>query len=91
LAGDAAGLASEFNGEGIYQALISGEEIAKTILNSNHKPVKIEKILNVKKRHAQVLKIIENSSFVRPLLLELIGRGFHSKYLTNKAFQYVLN
>ena len=35
LAGDAAGLLSVFTGEGIYQALVSGEEVAKAILDPN--------------------------------------------------------
>ncbi|MFV0470510.1 MAG: NAD(P)/FAD-dependent oxidoreductase [Paludibacteraceae bacterium] len=38
LLGDAAGLASGFTGEGIYQALISGEEIGKQILNPEYTP-----------------------------------------------------
>ena len=49
LAGDAAGFASGITGEGIYQALISGEEVAKTILNPKHKPARLEKLIAVKK------------------------------------------
>ncbi|MEM2121149.1 MAG: NAD(P)/FAD-dependent oxidoreductase [Candidatus Woesearchaeota archaeon] len=37
LIGDAAGLASGLTGEGIYQALISGEEVGRIILNPNYK------------------------------------------------------
>lgn len=91
LIGDAAGLASEFNGEGIYQALISGEEIAHIILNHQHQTTKLDQILAAKARHAKVLHILEKSGIFRPVLLELIALGFHSRYLTDKAFKYVLN
>jgi geranylgeranyl reductase len=36
LVGDAAGLASGLTGEGIYQALVSGEEVAKLIIDENY-------------------------------------------------------
>jgi geranylgeranyl reductase len=36
LAGEAAGLASGLTGEGIYQSLVSGQEIAKMILDPNY-------------------------------------------------------
>jgi flavin-dependent dehydrogenase len=45
LAGEAAGLAEGFSGEGIYPALISGEEIAKKILDPNYKCPKLKEAL----------------------------------------------
>jgi geranylgeranyl reductase len=36
LVGEAAGLASGFTGEGIYQALVSGQEVARMILDPEH-------------------------------------------------------
>jgi geranylgeranyl reductase len=44
LVGDAAGLASPFSGEGIYQALISGEVVAKKIINPKYLSWKMESI-----------------------------------------------
>ncbi|HEX7586271.1 MAG TPA: NAD(P)/FAD-dependent oxidoreductase [Patescibacteria group bacterium] len=44
LVGDAAGFTSRFTGEGIYQALISGEEAARVILDPHHKCKKIKAI-----------------------------------------------
>lgn len=90
LAGDAAGLASEFNGEGIYQALISGEEIAHTIINDNYIPKKLYNVLENKKRHTKVVQILNKAGILRPLLLALIGLGFRSKYITKKSFKYIL-
>lgn len=44
LIGDAAGFTSGFTGEGIYQALVSGEEAANAILNPNYKSKRIRKL-----------------------------------------------
>jgi geranylgeranyl reductase len=45
LAGDAAGLASALTGEGIYPAIVSGEEIAATILDPDHDSPAMRKLL----------------------------------------------
>lgn len=65
LVGDAAGLASGFTGEGIYQALVSGEEVAKMIINKNYKSKKIQEILKSKKKHNQVVSLLNKSGFLR--------------------------
>ncbi|MDY6974023.1 MAG: hypothetical protein SV775_17180, partial [Thermodesulfobacteriota bacterium] len=49
LVGDAAGLASYATGEGIHQAIVSGEETAKMIIDPNHKSRKMEGLLSEKK------------------------------------------
>ena len=46
LAGDAAGLASSLTGEGVYQAVISGEEIARMIIDNDHVPGRLYKMVN---------------------------------------------
>lgn len=51
LAGDAAGLASGLTGEGIYPALVSGEEVARQILQPGHRPVKTIAWLRLKRLH----------------------------------------
>lgn len=58
LAGDAAGLASGLTGEGIYQALISGEEIAKNILDSKYESKEVQDLLKYKKRQEFLLKFL---------------------------------
>ena len=72
LAGDAAGLADSFTGEGIYQALVSGEEIAKTILNPKHKAKKIHNILFEKRLHEAMLVIVILFYPIRNLLFDFI-------------------
>lgn len=56
LTGDAAGLLSSFTGEGIYQALITGEEVAKKILNPDYVSTKISELIYKHKRHRAVLE-----------------------------------
>jgi len=64
LIGDAAGLASGFTGEGIYQALASGEDVAKTILNKKHKAKKINEILRERLyQHLMLLIVIFSGPF----------------------------
>jgi flavin-dependent dehydrogenase len=45
LAGEAAGLASWFTGEGIYQSLVSGQEIARLIMDPGYEPDELTKVL----------------------------------------------
>lgn len=49
LAGDAAGAASGLSGEGIYGALISGEEVARTIIEPGYPRPKLESWLRSKR------------------------------------------
>ena len=49
LTGDAAGLASGLTGEGIYQAIISGEEVARTVLNEKYEAPGIKDLLETKR------------------------------------------
>jgi len=57
LVGDAAGLASDISGEGIYQALVSGSEVAKLILNPNYVPTELNYLIKRKKLYRLLLKL----------------------------------
>ncbi|MGE5813430.1 MAG: NAD(P)/FAD-dependent oxidoreductase [Acidobacteriota bacterium] len=57
LAGDAAGLASGLTGEGIYSALVSGEEVAQQILQPGYRPVKTLAWLRVKRLHEALARL----------------------------------
>jgi geranylgeranyl reductase len=51
LAGDAAGAASLLTAEGIYAALLTGEEVARRILDPHHESARFRSWLRVKRRH----------------------------------------
>ena len=58
LTGDAAGLVSGFTGEGIYSALVSGEEVAKMILDKNYQSKRIEEIIRIKRTHEKIMNLL---------------------------------
>jgi geranylgeranyl reductase len=74
LVGDAAGLASALSGEGIYGALISGEEVAQSILEPGYPRLKLKSWLRSKRVQDTVAGIwryraLRGASFaVLPLL-----------------------
>jgi len=84
LTGDAAGLASGLTGEGIYQALISGEEIAKIILDKKYKSTKMDELIRSKNMHNKVLNFLEKSGPIRKIEYELLGLLLKSKWIDKK-------
>jgi len=89
LVGDAAGFASELTGGGIYQALVSGEEIARMIADKNYKSRKIDELLKVKKSHRQILNIIAESGPFRAVEYELGALLFKNKEITKKIIKSI--
>lgn len=81
LAGDAAGLVSGLTGEGIYQALISGEEIAQLILNPSYKCERIKKARAEVRIHKILLIVIYLFGPLRWLLYETVTMAVKNKFL----------
>lgn len=83
LIGDAAGFTSGLSGEGIYFAMASGEDVAKIIVNKNHKPSLIQKVLDIKKKHELIAEAFKlNKTLERVeynLLLSLLKFKFFDK------------
>ena len=83
LIGDAAGFASGLTGEGIYFAMASGEDVARMIINKKHKPELINKILDIKKKHEEILYFFKiNKTFDKvghDLFLSLLKFKFFDK------------
>jgi len=78
LIGDAAGLISGFTGEGIYPAMVSGEEVAKKILVSEYK-INLDEILKKKKQQDLLSNTLVIMKFLRPLGHEMITFILKSK------------
>ena len=73
LIGDAAGLASGLTGEGIYFAIVSGQEIAKKILDPSYNLSGLKKILRIKKGQEKIgrflmFKVLKSKILTRLLL-----------------------
>jgi geranylgeranyl reductase len=89
LAGDAAGLASGLTGEGIYQALVSGDEVAELILDNSYVPRRLNALIGSNRGHARVIDVLENSGIARNVLYEIIALSFRSGYLREKALRKI--
>jgi flavin-dependent dehydrogenase len=74
LVGDAGGFASAWTGEGIYFAMASGEDVARTILDKNHNPLLIKKVLSIKRKHEFIMNVLRSNPYVNRFGFKL---GFH--------------
>jgi flavin-dependent dehydrogenase len=77
LVGDAAGVPSSLTAEGIYGALVSGEEVARAIVEPRYPAPRIRRWLRVKRRHDRLARLLSRSSVRRivfPALASLAHR-----------------
>ena len=81
LAGDAAGLASGFTGEGIYPAIVSGKTIAKTIINPDHAPKSLNAIIHQHRRHQQMQNFFSGSKVICQITMEMLVLALRFKLL----------
>lgn len=73
LAGDAAGLASGFTGEGIRFAILSGKDIAEKICDPNYKCAEIENILKIKKRGENFVRLLASNQTAAKPAVEILA------------------
>lgn len=71
LTGDAAGVASSLTAEGIYSALVTGEEVARTILEPRFDAPRTAAWLRVKRRHDRLSRLLAVPAVRRPVLSAL--------------------
>ncbi len=84
LIGDAAGFTSGLTGEGIYAARLSGQEVAKIVLNKTYVPEKLNHLLKIKAKHESLLKIFELSGPLREMEYESLIFLLKNKFLKKK-------
>lgn len=72
LAGEAAGLASWFTGEGIYQALVSGQEVAKKIRDPGYVPEMLHQTIKYNRTLEWILKLLLLSGPLKGLVQEFL-------------------
>jgi geranylgeranyl reductase len=78
LVGDAAGLASGLTGEGIYPAIISGEQVAQTIANPNHSTAIMDSLIRNHDKHSRMVTVSGKNGFLNSILAELVTLGLRS-------------
>jgi len=84
LVGEAAGLASGFTGEGIYQSLVSGEEVAKMIMDPSHDPSLLQEVIKYNKDVMKVWKIFRWSGPLKGILHEFLVFLMNRKWIRDK-------
>lgn len=72
LAGEAAGMASGFTGEGIYQSLVSGKTVAETILDEDFISEEMEAVLKYNAVQEKILNVLIKAGPFRGWIHELI-------------------
>jgi flavin-dependent dehydrogenase len=73
LAGDAAGVPSALTAEGIYSALLTGEEVARGIIDPARPSPRVARWLRVKRRHDRFAAFLRRSS-ARAVALPVLDR-----------------
>jgi flavin-dependent dehydrogenase len=84
LVGEAAGLASGFTGEGIYQSLVSGQEVAAIILDPSHEPTLLKEVIKYNKDVHGVWRILRLAGPLKGLLHELLVFLMNRKWIRDK-------
>ena len=72
LAGEAAGLASGLSGEGIHQSLVSGQEVAKMILDPDYVSASLGSVIRFNRIQNRFMRLLFESGIFRGLFIELI-------------------
>jgi len=70
---DAAGLPSPLTAEGIYPALVSGEEVARQILEPGYAMPKLARWLKVKRQHDRLSGMLASLALRQALLPMFAG------------------
>ena len=73
LAGDAAGVPSSLTAEGIYSALLTGEEVAREIVEPRYRSPRVARWLRVKCRHDRFASLLRRRT-ARALAFPLLAR-----------------
>jgi flavin-dependent dehydrogenase len=81
LAGDAAGLASALTGEGIYPAIVSGETVARKIIDPDSDNSSLERIIKKQRYHKKFVKLTGKHSGINAILCELLVFALRTKVL----------
>ena len=84
LVGEAAGLASGFTGEGIYQALASGDTVARTILDKDYKSDAMDDVLKYNKLQNRIMKFLYKAGPFRGMFHELVVKALNNNTIKQK-------
>lgn len=72
LVGDAAGLASGLTGEGILPAIISGQEVARHILDNKASCLQLRRLIKHHRRHIMMLRLAGSNPLLCRVIMETL-------------------
>jgi flavin-dependent dehydrogenase len=72
LVGDAAGLASGLTGEGIYPALVSGQAVARMILDPDYPGNELRDLAKKHRQHSRIVLLAGRHQRLRGVLMEMM-------------------
>jgi geranylgeranyl reductase len=72
LAGEAAGMASGLSGEGIYQSLVSGQEVARMILDPGYESAPLRAVIRYNTIQNRFMRVMLGAGIFRGVFIELI-------------------
>ncbi|MEN8141224.1 MAG: NAD(P)/FAD-dependent oxidoreductase [Thermodesulfobacteriota bacterium] len=87
LVGDAAGLASGLTGEGILPAIISGQEVARRILEPGYKAPRLSRLIRNQRRHRRLLLAASKHPRLTPLAMEALILALKMKLIHFSALE----
>jgi geranylgeranyl reductase len=85
LAGEAAGVASGLTGEGIYQSMVSGREVARYILGSDEVSDEMKFVLKYNRIQLRIMKFLVYAGPLRGIVHELIIMMMNNKRFKEKV------
>lgn len=85
LIGEAAGLASGLTGEGIYQSLVSGQEVANMIIDPAHKPIQLEQVLKYNRILERIMAVFRWAGPLRGAVQEFLLILMNQDWLRKKV------
>jgi len=89
LAGDAAGLGSGLTGEGIYAAVISGEEVARTIMDEHYAAPQIAELLRIKEIQNKVIDTLVRIGPLRNIVYAALAPSIKNRKLATYMISYL--
>jgi geranylgeranyl reductase len=87
LIGDAAGLASGLTGEGIFPAIVSGEAVARYILDAACDLSDLNRLIRMQQRHRRLVQFTAGRRFLIPLFSEVAALALRSGLIDFSAFE----
>jgi flavin-dependent dehydrogenase len=85
LVGEAAGLASGFTGEGVYQSLASGEEVARMILDPSYQANLLDEVVKYNRILEKVMGVFRYSGPLKGVLQDFLVFLMNRKWIRKRV------